>query len=92
MRHKVDILSGYPLPSLQKKPKKKNNTLSRLTPQPPLPHTPPETIPSLVGGVLHMLAEGSPQSGFHNRGLSHIPHVEASHDNRREILATVSNP
>lgn len=49
---------------------------SKLTPQPPLPHAPPEDIPSLVGGVFHMLAEGSPQCSFYSRGLSHIPYVQ----------------
>lgn len=48
-----------------------SHIISRLTPQPPLPHTLPEHIPSLVGGVFHVLAEGSPQWSFHRRGLSH---------------------
>lgn len=53
--------------------------ISQLTPQPPLPHTPPEDIPSLVGGVFHMLAEGSPQWSFYRWGLSHIPYVQKLH-------------
>ncbi len=52
---------------------------SQLTPQPPLPHTLPEDIPSLVGGVFHVLAEGSPQWRFSRWGLSHIPYVQQLH-------------
>ncbi len=53
--------------------------ISQLTPQPSLPQAPPEDIPSLVGGVFHMLAEGPPQWRFYCRGLSHIPYVQQLH-------------
>lgn len=67
---------------------------SRLTPQPPLPHAPPEHIPSLVGGVFHVLAEGSPQWRFYR----HIPtsvqqlHIPAGKKKRDLRFWRVSSP
>lgn len=83
------------IPSWQPAKLSSFTSLSRLTPQPPLPHAPPEDIPSLVGGVFHVLTEGSPQWSFYPRGLSHIPHTFNSYIfplRKSSLLCRVSKP
>lgn len=97
----IKLLNHDASSTLQKRPLSELRTtcriymhiISQLTREPPIPQALPEDIPSLVGGIFHMLAEGSPQRRFHRRGLSHIPHSTVTYSQgKTQRFWRVSNP